>query len=103
MQKLKQVFNEWWEGFSKNSDINMADGEFIAYRAFMAGVNCRLNIYGHKLKMIRIKLEYTQEAFAEFIGVSTRTIQRWEKSENIPRGKSVFKLDTKLKEFEDGL
>jgi len=39
-----------------------------------------------KIKRIRVELGISQEELARHLGVSYRTILRWEKGENEPRG-----------------
>jgi transcriptional regulator with XRE-family HTH domain len=42
------------------------------------------------IKKIREDLDYTQEQFANFVGVSRQTIVRWERGEEIPPAKREF-------------
>ncbi len=48
------------------------------------------------IKRIREQLQVTQEQFAHQIGVTTRTIARWEHGSSIPRSQAVIKILTRL-------
>jgi putative transcriptional regulator len=41
---------------------------------------------GNDIKQIRQNLGMTQIAFAELVGVSTKTVEAWEAGRNIPQG-----------------
>ena len=42
------------------------------------------NMIGSNLKYLRDKYDYTQEQFAEKLGVSRQTIAKWENGESLP-------------------
>jgi putative transcriptional regulator len=48
---------------------------------------------GKEIKDIRLKLELTQSAFADLMGVSIKTIEAWEAGKNIPQGPAQRMLE----------
>lgn len=44
------------------------------------------------LKLLREEKGYTQEYFAELIGVSDRMVRKWESGQNSPRLSTVYKI-----------
>lgn len=53
-----------------------------------------------EIKDLRVKLGISQEAMGAIVGVSWRTIYRWEKGENPPSRLAVEKLTRMKKEME---
>ena len=56
-----------------------------------------------EIKSIRNELKLTQVAFAELVGVSTKTVEAWEKGTNTPNGSArriigMLKVDHDLPE-----
>ena len=47
---------------------------------------------GKDVKRIRRKLELSQEAFSELLGVPVRTLQQWEQNRQAPRSSAVALL-----------
>lgn len=43
-------------------------------------------ITSEDVKLLRIKLNVTQIAFSAIMGVSTKTVEAWEKGTNVPNG-----------------
>lgn len=53
-----------------------------------------INIYkASEIKMIRAKLDLTQSAFANIIGVSQKAVEAWEAGKNIPQGPAQRMLE----------
>ncbi len=50
----------------------------------------------NKLRSARAKLEFTQKALAERLGVPTRTLIAWENDQYTPRGLALEALYAKL-------
>lgn len=46
----------------------------------------------HSAKMIREKLQLSQSAFADLLGVSIRTLQGWEQGRREPQGPAIALL-----------
>lgn len=46
-----------------------------------------------EIKQLREKLQFTQLAFSEVLGVSQKTVEAWEKGTNAPRGSSRCLLE----------
>ena len=61
------------------------------------------NSFGKRLKTLRKKAGLTQEQLAEFIKVSLKTIQRWEKNERAPRLEEIKALAKALNVSESDL
>lgn len=40
----------------------------------------------NEIKSVRLSLELTQNAFAQILGVSIKTVEAWEKGTNVPNG-----------------
>ncbi len=58
-----------------------------------------LIIYKDKeIKNIRAKLDLTQSAFANIIGVSQKAVEKWESGKNIPQGPAQRMLELLDKE-----
>ena len=54
-----------------------------------------------EIKDLRRKLGLSQKAFAKQLGVSLRTVQRWERGESKPSKMALFHLALLLKEVEN--
>jgi DNA-binding transcriptional regulator YiaG len=46
-----------------------------------------------RIRSLRVKLAMTQEQFAHHIGVTTVTVNRWERGHTSPKGLSVVRLE----------
>ena len=56
--------------------------------------------FPQKLIEIREKYGLTQQQLADLLGVSLRTIQRWERAESWPQQRHIFRLTFLLKQWE---
>lgn len=56
---------------------------------------------GQSVKKIRDRLHLSQNAFAQIIGVSKKTVEAWEAGRNVPQGPAqrIIDLMTKEKNF----
>jgi len=54
-----------------------------------------------RIKSLRQRLGLSQKAFAKQLGVSLRTVQRWERGESKPSKMALFHLALLLKEVEN--
>lgn len=59
----------------------------------MKDYNVRKNITAEELKAFRKSLEMTQKEFAQFVGVSKPTIERWEHEDNTITGPMALLVD----------
>lgn len=59
--------------------------------------------FGQILKQLRLKAGLTQQKLADYINVSLKTVQRWEKNERQPRIEEVKKLALALHVSESDL
>jgi transcriptional regulator with XRE-family HTH domain len=58
--------------------------------------------YGRYLSASRRSLRLSQEKFAEKIEVESRTVQRWESDENVPRKSTIYQMQLlNLRSFEE--
>ena len=57
--------------------------------------------FPQKVKALRKRLGVSQKAFARQLGVSLRTVQRWERGESKPSKMALFHLALLLKEVEN--
>ena len=55
--------------------------------------------YSELIKKLRVKMKLTQEEFAQVLGVSFSSINRWENSWHEPTVKVKKKLDALFKEY----
>lgn len=53
------------------------------------------------IKEVRTKHELTQKQLAELIGVTTRTVERWEAGDRVPSPQVFELLQIKLKELSN--
>lgn len=49
-------------------------------------------MYSNKIKRLRLKMLLTQDEFAQFLGVSFESVNRWENNKNEPTMKIKRKL-----------
>ena len=54
-----------------------------------------------RIKSLRQSLGLSQKAFAERLGISLRTLQRWERGESKPSKMAIFRLVQLLREVEN--
>lgn len=56
------------------------------------------NYSGDEIKSIRNKLNLTQSAFAEVMGVAVKTVEAWESGKNTPQGPAQRVLELIVKD-----
>ncbi|OZV10751.1 hypothetical protein CIW83_18190 [Tissierella sp. P1] len=54
------------------------------------------NIVGKRLKLLRNVGRFSQKDFANYLGVSIRSYERWEQGLNIPDTNNLIKMADKL-------
>ena len=106
---MSEQFNSMMEGL--NEALEYLRGDKSKGRSRVVEVN-ELSVKPLKhyskeeLKNIRLKNNLTQKTFADCFGVSQKTVESWERGDNMPSGASVrlFQLLEKnnnvLKEYE---
>ncbi|MDD5361744.1 MAG: transcriptional regulator [Ignavibacteria bacterium] len=58
---------------------------------------------GVEIKKLRMSVSFTQQIFADVLGVSVKTVEAWEANRNIPEGPAqriLYALDKNKKFFE---
>ena len=55
--------------------------------------------YGHRIKLLREKMFLTQEEFADYLGVSFSSVNRWERGHYKPTMKVKRKLNALFIKF----
>jgi len=63
---------------------------------FSKGIKSKVKVYKPKpvnVKLIRAKLDMTQEIFAATFGISLGTLRHWERGDRTPRGAALTLLN----------
>lgn len=71
---------------SLNEAIEFERGDKTKARSKLVEIIPIPNFSAKEVKEIRIKLNLTQNMFAELMGVSIKTIEAWESGRNVPNG-----------------
>ncbi len=104
----KKVYYNNMTSFSKNSHFMSCFLYFISYKLCLSkgGIKVNQKKIGQFLKELRKEKKLSQEQFAEIIGVSNRSVSRWETGMNMPDIDILIQIsnyyNVELKEILDG-
>ena len=56
--------------------------------------------FSELLIMARAKMDWTQKELAEYLGVGSTTLWRWETAGDMPHQKTIVQVKMKLKELD---
>ena len=87
---MNSLFNELKEGLQEAIDFEKGNGKAKSVTYIIAPVK---EYNKHEIKDIRTKAGMTQSVFANYLGVSKKTVEAWECGRTHPTGPACRLLD----------
>lgn len=69
-----------------NEAVQYEKGELKNVKVDQISIAALPRYHGKEIRAIRLKQKLTQQAFANVLGVSKKTVEAWETGRNIPQG-----------------
>ena len=80
---MSTIFNDLSTGLQQAIDFEKGCGDAIEYTYSISPLQ---NYSGKQIRAIRMKNKMTQVVFAMYMGVSTKTVEAWERGTTTPSG-----------------